>query len=65
MMLHTKYEPLGSVVSDKEIFSCFPYISLYKTCNQPERSHCGPQGQNLYKRGRGPLDDASFQIFML
>ena len=24
---------LGPVVSDKKIFSCFPYISLYKTCD--------------------------------
>ena len=24
---------LGPVVSDKKIVSCFPYISLYKTCD--------------------------------
>ena len=26
-------EALGPVVLDKKIFSCFPYISLYKTCD--------------------------------
>ena len=34
MMLHTIYQTLGLVVSGKKIFSCFPYISLYKTCDE-------------------------------
>ena len=31
MMLHTKYQGSRHLVSDKKIFSCFPYISLCKT----------------------------------
>ena len=33
MMLHTKYQGSRSHGSDKKIFSCFPYISLCKTCD--------------------------------
>ena len=36
MMLHTKYQSSMSCVSDKKIFSCFPYISLCKTCGRGE-----------------------------
>ena len=53
MMLHTIYihiNALGLVVLDK-MFSCFPYISLYKTCDPK----CGPilgSRTNLNKLGR-------------
>ena len=33
MMLHTKYNALGLMVSDKKIFHVFHYISLCKTCD--------------------------------
>ena len=63
-MLHLKYQ--GSkpraMVSDKKIFSCFPYI----------RGGGGfgggpfwPKGHNLSKLGRDPLGDAAYQISML
>ena len=61
MMLHTKYQ--GPVISDKKIFSHFPYISLCKTCD-----HRGPfmaPGVFLNKLGRGPLGDATYQISRL
>ena len=45
---------LDLVVSDKKIFSLFPYISLCKTFD--------PQGYNLNKFGRGSLGDATYQI---
>ena len=32
MMLHTKNKALGLVVSDKKMFSCFPYINLCDPC---------------------------------
>ena len=41
------------MVSDKKIFSCFPYISLCKICD-PGWAHFWPQGHNLNKLGRGP-----------
>ena len=35
MNLHIKYRgPLCLMVSDKKIYSCFPYISLCKKCDQ-------------------------------
>ena len=35
---------LAFVVSDKKIFSCFPYISLYKTCDPGGGPIAGPRG---------------------
>ena len=43
------------MVSDKKIFSCFPYIC--KICDAQGRCHFWPQGHNLYKLGKGPLGD--------
>ena len=54
---------LSPVVSDKKIFSCFPYI--YKSIKKhvtPGWAHFWPQGHNLNKLGRGPLGDATYQI---
>ena len=56
---------LGLVVSDKKIFSCLPYISLYKTYVSPGGPILGPRGIILNKLGRGPLGDASYQISRL
>ena len=56
MMLHTKYQ--GLVVSYKIFFT----LSGYKTCNPLGRANNWPQGHNLNKLGRGPLDDATYQI---
>ena len=45
------------------IFSCFPYISLSKTCDL-----WGPflaPGHNLNKLDRGPIGDATYQISRL
>ena len=43
----------------------FPYISLCKKCDPPERGHFWPQGHNLNKLGKGLLGDATFQISRL
>ena len=59
-MLHTKYQgfipnskALGLVVSDKKTFSCFPYISLFKTSGLQGGPIVGPRGiiwkKNLLK----------------
>ena len=37
-------------------------ISLYKTCNPLGGPILGPMGHYLNKLGRGPIDDASYQI---
>ena len=50
------------VVTDKKIFSCFPYISLCKTCDPQDEPIFRPHGHYLNKLGRGPLDAASYQI---
>ena len=42
MMLHTKYQGLALTVSEKKIFSCFPYISLCKTCDPWDRASIDP-----------------------
>ena len=52
---------LGIVVSDKKIFSCFPYGGLCKTCDPWGRAIL-PNGHNLNKLGYGPLDGATNQI---
>ena len=51
MMLHIKYQgsilnikALGLVVSDKKIFSCFPNISICKTCDPQNGCIFGPRG---------------------
>ena len=49
---------LGPVVTDKKIFSIFSYISLCKICDPLGWGNFWPQGHNLNKLGRGPLDDA-------
>ena len=51
---------LGLLVSDKKIFSCFPYISICKRFDP--RGHFWPKVYNLNKLGRGPLGDATYQI---
>ena len=51
---------LDLVVSDKKVFSCFPYISLFKTFD-PGAGPFWSEGHNLNKLGRGPLGDAKYQ----
>ena len=53
---------LGLVVSDKKIFSCFPYIRLCKTCDPPGWGHFWLQEYYLNKLVRGPLGDATYQM---
>ena len=56
----------GLLVSDKKIFSCFPYISLCKTFDPGTGPFRAPgQGYNLNKLGRGPLGDATYLISRL
>ena len=52
------------MVSDKKICSML-MSSLYKpidTCDPKRPAHFWPPGYNLNKLGRGPLDDATYQI---
>ena len=65
MMLHNKYQGSLSCGFRQDIFSCFPYINLYITCDPWGVAICRPQEHNLNKLGRGPLDDASYQISRL
>ena len=53
------------MVSDKKIFSYFPYISLCKAFDPPGWGHFWPKGYNLNKLGRGQLGDDTYQISML
>ena len=55
---------LSFVVSEKKIFSCFPYIMLYQTCD-PGVGPFLTSGAYLIKLGRGPLGDAKYKISRL
>ena len=52
------------MISDKKMFSYFPYKSIYNMCPL-RRAHFWPKGHNLNKLGRGPLDEATYQISRL
>ena len=65
MMLHTKYQGSKPKVSDKKIFSCFPYIGLCNSCDPWGGAIFGPRDRKLNKLGRGSLGDASYQISRL
>ena len=63
MMQHTMYiKALGLVVSEKKMFSCFPYIAAYVKHVTSGWGYFWHQRHNLNKLGRGPLDDATYQI---
>ena len=49
------------MVSER-IFSCLPYIILYKTCDPGVGPFFDPSGINLNNIGRGPLGDTKYQI---
>ena len=53
MMLHTKYQDSGLIVSDKKIFSCFSLCIANVNHVTLGRCHFWPQGRNLNKLGRG------------
>ena len=59
MMLHTKHQRSRPWDFRQDFFSCFPNISLCKTCD-PGAGHLWPKGlyfeQTWY---RGPLGDAT------
>ena len=61
MMLHTKYQ--GSKPCGLRLEEFFMF-SLYKPKNVTPggRAHFWLQGYNLNRLGRGPLDDATYQI---
>ena len=61
MMLHIKYQGSRPCGFRQEIFSCFPYISLCKTCDSRGGLFL-TQGHYLNKLGRGPLGDATYEI---
>ena len=63
-MLHTKYQALGLMVSEK-IFPCFPYVNICIACDPQGQDNFWPQGDNLNKLGRGPLGNATNQILRL
>ena len=65
MMLHTNYQSSRPYVFRQEdFFYVSPYISLCKHVI-PGAWPFWPQGSNLNKLGRGPPDDASYQISRL
>ena len=49
------------MVSDKMIFPCFPILVIRKHVT-PGAGPFWPQGHNLNKLRRGPLDDVTYQI---
>ena len=51
MMLHTKYQGSMPYGFRQEDFSCFPYISLCKTCGPWGVAIFGPRGHNWEKLG--------------
>ena len=53
---------LSLLLSDKKIIKVFPYMGLCKTSDPRCKPIFGPQGYNLNKFGRGPLDEATYQI---
>ena len=54
-------QALRLVVSDKKIFSHFPYINQCRTCD-PWAGPFLTKGYDLNKLGRSPLNDATYQI---
>ena len=64
-MLHTKYQGSRPYDFRQEFCSCFPYVDLCKTCDPLGRGYFWPHKYNLNKLGRGPLDDATYQISRL
>jgi len=50
--------------SREDVVWTFPYIIQCKIVT-PGRGQFWPQGHNLNNFGRGPLDDAIYQIWML
>ena len=57
-MLHTTDQGSRPHGFRREVFSCFPYISLCKTFDPQGSGHFWLQGYNLNKLGRGSLGDA-------
>ena len=65
MMLHTKYQGSRTIRFRQEDFNMFSLCKhMYKMC-PPGPGHFWPQGYNLNKLGRSPLDDATYQISKL
>ena len=65
MMLHTKYQGSGPCGFKEEDFFMFSsYRPMLNMCS-PGWANFWPQGHNLNKLGRGPLDDTTYEISML
>ena len=68
MMLHTKYQgsmSFGFIQPEtRRFFSCLPYKAYVKHVT-PGRARFWLKGHYLSKIGRGPLDDATYQISRL
>ena len=62
MMLHTKYQGSRPCGFRPEDFFIFLPIKAYEKPVTPGRGHFWPQGYNLNKLDRGPLDDTSYCI---
>ena len=60
MMLHTKYQGSRPCGFRPEDFFIFLPIKAYVKPVTPGRGHFWPQGYNLNKLDRGPLDDTSY-----
>ena len=65
MMLHTIYQGSRPCGFRQEDFFMFLPIKSYVKPVTPEAGHFWPQGYNLNKLGRRPLDDTTYQISRL
>ena len=65
MILHTKYQNSGPSGFRQEDFLCFPNIGLCKSCDPPGWGLFGPRDKIWKKNGRGPINDATYEISRL
>ena len=56
---------LGLPVSEKKNFEIFFLCSYVPTCDLQGRPSFDPQGHHMYKLGRGPLEDTTYQTSKL
>jgi len=60
-IIPVKFDKISISISREDVVWNFPYIMKGKIVT-PGAGSFWPQGQNLNNLGRGPLDDASYQI---
>ena len=65
MMLHAKHQSSGPCRLKEEDFLKFSYRFSYEKLISPGAGQFRPGGRHLYKLGRKPFGDASYQISKL